>query len=89
MTISDLSYLEAISEGTSLTVSRGGIKYTYTNYTVKPGDTLSGITYSYYGDGTAPCYNDVAYYNYIPNPNLIYAGEKITLPPTSVVPGCY
>lgn len=84
MTISDLSYLEVISEGTSPRVSGGDDVIS-----VLPGETLSGITSWYYGDGSAPCYNDVAYYNSIPDPNLIYTGQIIYLPPTSVVPGCY
>ena len=35
----------------------------------------------FYGNGTAKYYNAVAKYNGIKNPHLIYAGQKLTLPP--------
>ena len=46
-----------------------------TVYTVKIGDTLSGIAAKY---GTT--YQKLASYNGISNPNLIYPGQKITIP---------
>ncbi len=50
-------------------------------YTVKRGDCLSVICRRFYGYGTARYYNAVAKYNGIKNPHLIYAGQKLTLPP--------
>ena len=44
-------------------------------YTVKSGDTLSGIAKKY---GTT--YQKLASYNGIANPNLIYVGQKIKIP---------
>lgn len=46
-----------------------------TVYTVKSGDTLSGIAAKY---GTT--YQKLASYNGISNPNKIYPGQKITIP---------
>ena len=46
-----------------------------TVYTVKAGDTLSGIAAKY---GTT--YQALAEYNGISNPNLIYVGQKIRIP---------
>jgi nucleoid-associated protein YgaU len=79
MTISDLAYLEDISEGT--TPTGGGY-----DYTIAPGDTLSEITDSFYADGTASCYKPVAKLNGIKNPNKIYSGDEIYLP--DYVKGC-
>ena len=44
-------------------------------YTVKQGDTLSGIATSYGTD-----YQSLANYNGIANPSLIYVGQKIRIP---------
>lgn len=52
-------------------------------YTVQRGDCLSVICRRFYGNGTAKYYNAVAKYNGIKNPHLIYAGQKLTLPPVS------
>ena len=46
-----------------------------TVYTVKKGDTLSGIAAKY---GTT--YQELAKYNGIQNPNLIHVGQKIKIP---------
>jgi len=46
-----------------------------TVYTVVPGDTLSGIANRY-----NTTYQKLAEYNNIPNPNLIYVGQKIRIP---------
>lgn len=48
---------------------------TDTVYTVRAGDTLSGIAARY---GTT--YQELAKTNGIANPNLIYAGQKLTVP---------
>lgn len=53
-------------------------KTTNTNdivYTVKSGDTLSGICYRYGAN-----WKDVASYNKLKNPHLIYPGQKIKIP---------
>ena len=47
-------------------------------YTIRPGDTLSEIAQRY---GTT--YQQLAQYNGISNPNLIYAGEQIQIPGSS------
>lgn len=44
-------------------------------YTVKPGDTLSGIAAKY-----GVSYMDIARANNIPNPDLIYPGQVFTIP---------
>jgi LysM repeat protein len=49
-----------------------------TVYTVKSGDTLSGIATKY---GTT--YQKLATYNGIANPNIIYVGQKIKIPGAS------
>ena len=49
----------------------------YITYTVKKGDTLSGIANKY---GTT--YQELAEYNNISNPNLITVGQKIKIPST-------
>ncbi|CAD2077017.1 LysM peptidoglycan-binding domain-containing protein [Jeotgalicoccus meleagridis] len=51
---------------------KGTTKAKTSTYTVKPGDTLSGIA-SKYGTTTKALQN----LNGIANPNLIYAGQKI------------
>lgn len=50
-------------------------------YTIKRGDTLSGICRKFYGDSSL--YPKVAAYNGIKNPNLIYTGNTLKLPPKS------
>lgn len=54
-------------------------------YTVKKGDTLSGIAKKY---GTT--YQKLAEYNGIDNPNIIHVGQKIKIPGTgaAVTEGC-
>jgi len=49
--------------------------------TVEPGDTLSAI-----GARTSRTWPQLAGYNHIPNPNLIYPNQIITIPPASYVP---
>lgn len=44
-------------------------------YTVKSGDTLSGIALKY-----NTTYQKLAEYNNIPNPSIIYVGQKIRIP---------
>lgn len=46
-----------------------------TVYTVKSGDTLSGIAYKY-----NTTYQELAKYNNISNPSIIYIGQKIRIP---------
>lgn len=53
---------------------------TETIYTVKRGDTLSGIAAKY---GTT--YQELAAYNGISNPNIISMGQKIKIPGTGAV----
>ena len=50
-------------------------KPTETVYTVKAGDTLSGIASKY-----KTTYQKLAEYNGINDPNVIYAGQKIRIP---------
>jgi LysM repeat protein len=49
--------------------------------TVKPGDTLSAI-----GARTSRTWEQLASYNHIPNPNLIYVDQVFTIPPRGYVP---
>lgn len=53
-------------------------------YTVKSGDTLSGIASKY--DTT---YQKLAEYNNIKNPNIIYVGQVIKIPTTENTPVTY
>lgn len=57
---------------------------TETVYTVKKGDTLSGIASKY---GTT--YQKLAEYNNISNPNLIVVGQKIKIPNTETTTDNY
>lgn len=86
MTISDLAYLEDISEETRI-MGRGA-QYVDGGilYTVDPGITLSTTTSFYYADGTASCYEPVADINGIADPNKINAGQPLFLP--NYVSGC-
>lgn len=52
-------------------------------YTVVSGDCLSVICRRFYGNGTARYYNALAAYNGIKNPNLIFPGQVLTLPPAA------
>ena len=49
--------------------------------TVRPGDTLSAI-----GTRTSRTWEQLATYNHVPNPNLIYVGQVFTIPPASYQP---
>ena len=50
-------------------------KPSYTVYTVKSGDTLSGIAKRY-----NTTYQALAQYNHIADPNKIYVGQQIKIP---------
>lgn len=64
-----------IYPGEVLTIGGASSAPSGTVYTVKSGDTLSGIAARY---GTT--YQALAQYNGIANPNLIYPGQRITIP---------
>lgn len=49
--------------------------------TVRPGDTLTAI-----GARTSRTWEQLASYNHLPNPNLIYPDQVFTIPPVSYVP---
>jgi hypothetical protein len=49
--------------------------------TVGSGDSLSAI-----GVRTSRTWQQLAAYNHIPNPNLIYAGQVLVIPPANYVP---
>ena len=49
--------------------------------TVKAGDTLSAI-----GTRTSRTWEQLAAYNHVANPNLIYVGQVFTIPPASYQP---
>ncbi|WNX85792.1 LysM peptidoglycan-binding domain-containing protein [Agathobaculum sp. NTUH-O15-33] len=53
------------------------------SHTVGPGDTLSGICRTYYGN--ANLYPKLATYNGIKNPDLIYDGSTIKIPPAGAL----
>lgn len=48
--------------------------------TVSPGDTLTAI-----GARTSRTWEQLAGYNHLPNPNLIYADQVLTIPPADYV----
>ena len=50
--------------------------------TVKAGDTLSAI-----GTRTSRTWGQLAAYNHVANPNLIYVGQVFTIPPAGYLPG--
>lgn len=52
--------------------------------TVKAGDTLWGI-----GVRTHRTWPQLASYNHIPNPDLIYVGQVVVIPPASYQPASY
>ena len=54
---------------------------------VVSGDTLSMLCRRHYGSGTAAYYNALAKYNGIRNPHLIYVGQTVRIPPSSVLMG--
>lgn len=56
-------------------------KVTPQSYTIKAGDTLSGICRKFYGN--ANLYPKLAAANNIKNPNLIYTGNTIKIPDKS------
>lgn len=58
---------------------------TVRSYTVQKGDTLSGISKKFYGN--ASFYPRIAAANGMKNPNLIYPGRTITIPPLDHLPG--
>lgn len=73
---------ETTADGTTGNYGRSDTEGGTTQYyTVQKGDCLSVICYRFYGNGTAKYYNAVAKLNGIKNPHLIYAGQKLTLPP--------
>lgn len=53
------------------------------SHTVQRGDTLSGICRKYYGN--ANLYPKLAAYNNIKNPDLIYDGSILKIPPASAL----
>lgn len=56
----------------------GGVMASPQRYTVVKGDTMWAIARKYYGDPTL-CWK-LAQYNGIPNANLIYPGQVVSLP---------
>lgn len=68
------AHVKGISPIKSNTTAKATAKREATTYTVRPGDTLSGIAKQY---GTT--YMKLAKDNNIANPNLIYAGQKLTI----------
>ncbi|WP_204150057.1 S8 family serine peptidase [Leptolyngbya sp. CCY15150] len=57
-----------------------GSYYNWVPYTIRTGDTLSGIAFNTMGNGSAPYYNFIAQKNGIPNPNVIPTGQSILVP---------
>ena len=50
------------------------------SYTVKSGDTLSRIAVKFYGNGDYNHYMTIARANNISNPNIIFAGQVLSIP---------
>ena len=79
--------LKAVKVETSSSTSREResseeqTKHGTETYTVKKGDTLSGICRKFYGDGSSDMYTPLAKLNGIKNPHLIYPGKVLSLPP--------
>jgi LysM repeat protein len=86
MTLHERKELKAVQVQTtsksinlSRSLSSGKVTTTEQSYTIKSGDTLSAISKKYYG--SVSYYSKLAAYNGIKNPNLIYAGSTIKIPP--------
>lgn len=77
-----LPWVDYSESGTETTIEVPGtaVSGTETVYTVKRGDTLSGIAAKY---GTT--YQELAAYNGISDPNIIGVGQKIKIPGTDAV----
>lgn len=63
-----------VNSGSSSTAASGQ------SYTVRKGDTLSKIAKQFYGDGNAWKKIHAANSDKIPNPDLIYPGQELTIP---------
>lgn len=57
------------------------------SYTVQRGDTLWGIARKFYGDGSLAYRLAAANSTIIRNPNLIYPGQVLTIPPADKLSG--
>lgn len=57
------------------------------SYTAVWGDTLCGICRAYYQDGSYSLAQKLASYNGRPNPNILYVGETLRIPPRSALGG--
>lgn len=55
-----------------------------TRYLVRPNDTLWGIARHQYGDGRA--WPEIARYNDLANPTLLFVGQRLYLPPLGATP---
>lgn len=75
--IEDDSYVDAVS-GESVPAYDEGTNSDGIQYTIKPGDTLTGIALKF--TGRASNYKKLAELNNISNPDLIYAGNKLIIP---------
>ena len=75
----DISGLKVVAQAKELHKDRDEATGEAT-YTVKSGDTLSGIAEKYFGD--AMRYKDIAHYNNISNPDHIQVGQVIRIPST-------
>jgi nucleoid-associated protein YgaU len=52
----------------------------YRTYTVRPGDTLSGIAAAQYGDASRWPMIHTANQHLVPNANLIFVGQQLRIP---------
>ncbi len=59
----------------------GGTVAAEQNYTAVYGDCLCGICRKYYGDGSYALAKKLAAYNSRPDPNILYVGETLKIPP--------
>ncbi|AWN23784.1 hypothetical protein DKM44_11570 [Deinococcus irradiatisoli] len=73
----DISGLKVVAQVKELSKDRDQHSGDAT-YTVKAGDTLSGIAQKYFGD--AMRYKDIAHFNNIANPDHIQVGQVIKIP---------
>jgi len=74
------SGLSKVVEFSSNSFTYGGKTYQWTNYTIRSGDTLSGIAQRTLSDGSANGYNFIAQRNGISNPSKINIGQLIQVP---------
>jgi nucleoid-associated protein YgaU len=80
----DLLNLQCTAIGCRVTTDEGPPGGSMTTHTVVPGDTLWDLAQRFYGDPWL--FPLIAAANHIPNPNLIFPGQVLVIPPRPAPP---